>query len=403
MQPDLRWLLAGLGLGASALALVGCDQGSSSTGAAPTATVTAVPIGSDGERIHPPEGKWCATPEVAKSLVILGSPEVDGCMKFLDGARIPKEKELSPEYIDMPRSTYGFYDDIQTKMRRSAINHAPLCCYNWREKTPGGRPLVDRTNDSKAMVAALVQGAPTGDSPLRLASSLHLASSLRLAPPPEGALPRVLQHWGTQAQLEHASVASFARARLELIALGAPRALVRRYAAAAREELQHTALALEVLHALGGRSMSLAAIPLPPAAESPLEPERQAALAALARRTVSEAFEPEAVAALALHNAAQRCACPELKRILTSVAVDERRHARLALDTVLWCLEESNPSVPLRLPRFIDDSAPRLQAPEERAARAYGVISEADWVAARTRCRGPLAGVLAKAAPGAEA
>lgn len=390
MQPDLRWLLAGLGLGASALALVSCDQGSSSTGAAPTATVTAVPIGSDGERIHPPEGKWCATPEVAKSLVILGSPEVDGCMKFLDGARIPKEKELSPEYIDMPRSTYGFYDDIQTKMRRSAINHAPLCCYNWREKTPGGRPLVDRTNDSKALVAALVEAAPTS------------GSKLELARPPENALPHILRHWRTQAQLEHASVASFAQARLELIALGAPRDLVRRYAAAAREELQHTLLALDVLHALGGARLRFGTIPLP----RPSQPEptlRQAALLKMARRSADEAFEPEATAALGLYNAAERCVCPVLKGILTRIATDERRHARLALDTVAWCLGESSSDEQLSLPHFVDDGVLSVQAPDERAARAYGVISEADWVAARTRCRGPLAGLLAKAAPGPEA
>ncbi|MCA9642868.1 MAG: hypothetical protein H6718_03950 [Polyangiaceae bacterium] len=377
MQPDLRWLVAGLGLGASSLALVGCDEGPKQT--APTATLTAVPIGSDGERIHPPEGKWCAKPEVAKSLVILGSPEVDGCMKFLDGERIPKEKELAPEYIDMPRSTYGFYDDIQTKMRRSAINHAPLCCYNWREKAPGGRPLVDPSQAAVALIAPLVSEHATPEPTLQLLS------------PPVEALPSVLAHWRRQAQLEHSSVASFTRARLELIALGAPRELVRRYAEAALDELQHTALCLEVLHAWGAPALAFGALQLARSARTPPS-DRALALRTLAQRTLDEAFEPEAAAAVALHNAAGRSACPELRAVLASIALDERRHARLALDTVLWCLEESKPAtVRLTSPSASNEARSVAVA----GAREFGVISDADWLDVRTRCRAPLAAALA--------
>lgn len=366
MQPDLRWLVAGLGLSASALGALGCDAPSER--AAPTATVTAVPIGSDGERVHPPEGKWCGKPETAKGLVILGSPEVDGCPKFLDGARIPKEKELRPEYIDMPRSTYGFYDDILTKMRRSGINHAPLCCYNWREKAPGGRPLILPENGDVALVAPLAPG------------SLHprLPAPELQRPPPKLA-PRVFEYWRLQAQLEHASVASFARARLELLALGAPRDLIARYAAAAQDELRHAALSLAVLEAWGQRGLSFGPIAVQAAPRRGAS--RDAALRALARRTLDEAFEPESAAALALFGAAERADCPNLARVLHQIAEEERGHARLALDTVGWCLAESGSSLDVQ-----PTSATAAYAPTH-PLDAWGVVSDAAWVVARQQCR----------------
>ncbi|MEZ4231529.1 MAG: hypothetical protein R3B89_20290 [Polyangiaceae bacterium] len=368
MQRDLRWLVAGLGLSASALAALGCDT-ENSQAPAPTATITAVPTGSDGERIHPPEGQWCAKPELAKGLVILGSPEVDGCAKFLDGARIPKEKELSPEYIEMPRSTYGFYDDILTKMRRSAINHAPLCCYRWREKTPGGRPLVERRETDVALVA-----------PLLAEGSAQGLPRLQLLQPPPALAGVVFDHWRRQAQLEHASVAAFARARLELLELGAPRALVSRYAAAARDELRHAELCLAVLRAWGQPTLGFGPMGLP-GSSGVGSASRREALEALAERTVDEAFEPEAAAAMALHGAVERCACPDLACLIASIAEDERSHARLALDTVRWCLTESNGELPPR------KALPEAAKAASHSSADWGVIVDDAWALARQRCR----------------
>ncbi len=372
MQRDLRWLVAGLGLSASAVALVGCDS-PEQHGSASNHSATAVPIGSDGERIHPPEGQWCAKPDIAKGLVILGSPEVDGCPKFLDGARIPKEKELSPEYVDMPRSTYGFYDDIRTKMRRGAINHAPLCCYHWKEKTPGGRPLV--ASEGVAIVAPLVEPA---DAPLERRDLLR---------PPDELAEAVFEYWRRQAQLEHASVASFARARVELLALGAPRELVSRYSEAARDELRHTELALGVLAAWGEPKLHCGPLAIPRGPEH--RGSRREILSVLARRTLDEAFEPEAAAALALFNAAQLATCPNLARVLASIAWDERRHALLALDTIRWCRTEAKQE---------NLGAPPAAATAKNRSHplsSWGVIADDAWRIARLRCRALSVALLA--------
>src|SRR5262245_52773660 len=59
------------------------------------------------------------------------------------------------------------------------------------------------------------------------------------------------RRWARAAQYEHASVASFARFSLELLALGAPSDLIARAHRAAIDELEHTELALGVARALG--------------------------------------------------------------------------------------------------------------------------------------------------------
>src|SRR5690606_16191185 len=147
MQRDLLWLLSGLTLSFGAAGLSGCDEApggnAPANGAAPIlSSALARPAGSDGEAPHPPSGRWCGAPPVAEGMRFLGSPDMDGCPKFLDAGKMPEGKDSSPEYVELPRSSRAFFDDILTKMRRADLNHAPLCCYNWHEKTPGGRPLV---------------------------------------------------------------------------------------------------------------------------------------------------------------------------------------------------------------------------------------------------------------------
>ncbi len=391
MQRDVLWLLSGMTLGLGVVGLSGCDdaprgQAASSAKAPILASGLARPLGSDGEAAHPPSGRWCGAPPLAEGMRFLGSPDVDGCPKFLDGGKMPDGKDSSPEYVELPRSSRAFFDEVLTKMRRADINHAPLCCYNWHEKTPGGRPLV---SGDQALTAGLI-------SDLAPLNNFHPESIEQLQQPPEALRERLVQHWLEQAQLEHASIASFARARLELLSLGAPRELLQAYIQAARDELDHTQVCLGVAQSWGAPRTRLGALYLPHYDRSQVPAmDRQTALTALAANTLDEAFEPEASAALGLYRASQRATCPALGALLSQVAHDERRHAAIALATLRWCHTQG-----VRLPA---PSAARAQDTQASPAAGadpphlalssgalWGEIDTSEWQALRGLCRAEL-------------
>lgn len=358
MHPDLAWLIRGLG-GLALVGLSACDSPEPhSTSEDPFAGLPPLHshtgpwvAGSAGETPHPPAGRWCFTPELTEPMRYLGSPVEDGCAKFIDGEKIPPGKDASPEYRGMPRSTRGFYDPIVTQMRRSALGQAPYCCYTWREKVPGGRPLIV---EGEAALAPLLE------------SEEHAARGSELALPPARIRGRLSQYWLENARMEHASVASFARARLELLQLGAPAHLVQATIRAARDELRHAAICMEVAQAWGAAPMRFGALQLEGATRADLSIQR------LAQQTLEEAFEPEAAAALALYQASQRAICPVLKAYLLEIATDERRHTALAWETLKWCRSQR----PLRL------DISRLEAlnanPNLNAQLASEASSEAD-------------------------
>lgn len=134
-------------------------------------------------------------------------------------------------------------------------------------------------------------------------------------------------YWRAQALLEHASVASFARASLELLAVGAPLDLVRRTHEAALDEIEHTKQCLAVARALDGKDIDIG--PLEPLAPRPGD------RALVAERALHEAAIPERASA---DDARRRAALVggDLRAMLLQQAEDEERHAQLALDVVAW-------------------------------------------------------------------
>lgn len=153
---------------------------------------------------------------------------------------------------------------------------------------------------------------------------------------------------------EHASVASFARTAMELMAVGAPLDLVRRTHEAALDEIRHAHLAFAIAAGLDGRS--LVAGPLPALAP------REATLARVALDTLREAALPETLAAAEMYAAAASAIDPALGELLRGVAADEARHAALAWDTVAWCGER------VRFSELLEH--PSLAGPPERASGA---------------------------------
>ena len=128
----------------------------------------------------------------------------------------------------------------------------------------------------------------------------------------------VANFWLRAALAEHASVASFARASLELMTVAAPAALLKDYHSAALDEVNHATLCFSAAVAFGAEELSPG--PLPAA------PLRQASLDAIATNTFKEGCVVETITAVEAAIAAKRIDDPTLRKHAQRIADDEMRH-----------------------------------------------------------------------------
>jgi hypothetical protein len=154
-----------------------------------------------------------------------------------------------------------------------------------------------------------------------------------------GHLPPALRaqaaaRWAELGASEHASVASFSRFNLELLALGAPASLLERATDAIRDEIAHARLAYAVASAYAGQPVGPGPLPVHGALDRSEDPAR-VLVAAILEGCINETIS----AALAQH-AAQRAADPALAAPMRQVAEDETRHAELSWAFVRWLLAE---------------------------------------------------------------
>lgn len=137
---------------------------------------------------------------------------------------------------------------------------------------------------------------------------------------------------------EHASVAAFARTVAQLLALGAPHALVAATVAAMTDEVEHARLAFALANA-GGDTIG----PGPfVEALAPLAPVAQGLREAMIEDVVRGGCVGETMAVLEAHAWRER-ASGAARAFLDRVVADETRHAALAFETVAW-LVASAPS-----------------------------------------------------------
>lgn len=136
------------------------------------------------------------------------------------------------------------------------------------------------------------------------------------------------EHWLEVAALEHASVGSFARFTLQLLALGAPGELLARAQRAALDEVHHAELAYSLASALGAGDRAPGPMPL---AAAPIASSLEQVVEAL----VIEGCVGETLGAIEALVRAES-ARPEIAAVLRLVADDERRHAELAWSTLAW-------------------------------------------------------------------
>ncbi len=144
-------------------------------------------------------------------------------------------------------------------------------------------------------------------------------------------------------------MASFGELGLKLMALGAPPALVARCHRAAMDEIGHAA----TLDRLAGRgSAPFGAIPhlLGRRIGGRLR-SRRGHLARLAVESYRDGWLNEGASASDFEERARRAQSTGERRSLERIAADERSHAELGRDVVLWCFEESPQSVGRALAR----------------------------------------------------
>lgn len=138
--------------------------------------------------------------------------------------------------------------------------------------------------------------------------------------------------WREVAALEHASVASFARFSLDLLALGAPPELLAEAARAGADEIRHARLAYGLAGAFAGEVVGPGPLDLSGVRIGASTAEILVAL-------IHEAAVGETLGAAEARAAAQGAHDPELRAALLSVAEDEARHAALAWRALRWMLE----------------------------------------------------------------
>ncbi|MCY0993879.1 ferritin-like domain-containing protein [Nannocystis sp. ILAH1] len=172
-------------------------------------------------------------------------------------------------------------------------------------------------------------------------------------------------HWTQIALAEHASVASFARHVLQLLAVGAPPEFVLDTQRALADEIEHARLCFALASSYGGAGVG----PGPLAqAHEPGAADLESVVAAVIR----EACVGETLSALEAREAAERAEDPGLRRILGRIADDEQRHAELGWRFVRWAREQLGDDARARTDAVFADAVAEAAAAAGNMAREAG-------------------------------
>lgn len=195
--------------------------------------------------------------------------------------------------------------------------------------------------------------------------------------------------WAQAGLYEHASVASFARFALELLALGAPPRLLREVSRASVDELHHADLCFGLARRFAGADVGPGPLAIPRDALA-----RTGDPVATAVALFEEGCVNESIAACEAADAAEQCSDAQVRAVLETLARDERRHAVAAWAALRWLIERHGERVAaplrarvaaLRVARMSSDAAHHedhhenafgLLAPSRRAAVHRRVLSE---------------------------
>jgi len=286
------------------------------------------PFDPDGmEEEGCPNGDWCGPAKLADRFKTQNGEVELGCPTRLMGSTNPGVKEGDRAYkgLSLNPMMQGRLRKLATAEKRQATGDDSQCCYHWFDYC-SGRPLLD---DELASQRAPLRPGETwlmGQVADERVEGLPLALRRRLA-----------AQWLDDATAEHASVASFARATLELLAVGAPPELVFAAQQAGLDEVRHAQACFTLAALYAGEAAEPGPLPVP-ALRSP-------DLLSLACDTFLEGCVGETLAALAALRAARHCQVPAVREALTGIADDEARHAELAWATLAYAVRSGGPEV----------------------------------------------------------
>jgi len=174
--------------------------------------------------------------------------------------------------------------------------------------------------------------------------------------------------WTDTALDEHASIASFARHVLELMALGAPATLVTQATQAMADEIDHARRAFKLASRFAGEPLG----PGPLDATDKVRDTPSHILAAVA----AEACLNETASVAACAEALKHSTDPEVVECLTVVVADETRHAQLGWATLRWGLVEFPEARPAVAAVFaqLDALPPMEPVQPDPALAVFGVL-----------------------------
>jgi len=274
-------------------------------------------------------GNWCGTQKTARAVQPKGdaTPDVMSCPARIVGTHDPSPIK-GPDYegLSDKRQMQGSFNEGRTKKWR-ADGEESACCYHWFEYC-SGRPLLDGTGSIVAEARAQAGWTDADVMP----TTTDLTDEAR---------DQLARAWLDDALREHASVASFARAAIELMAAGAPPDLVDGCMRAGQDEVGHARRCFALASAYAGRSLGPGPLP-------PLGP-RDRDLAMLAVETFLEGCVGETIAALVAERSLSGATDEAVRATLRVIVEDESRHAALAWRTIAWALQQGGAPVAMAL------------------------------------------------------
>ncbi len=267
-------------------------------------------------------------------------------------------RDAGPEPIDAPRASNGCYAPqvVQSGCCNPALaveREGELCCYTWCDMACCGRPMMV---DGSPRSAETVTASSWVTVPTQTVGGLDASTRAALA-----------AAWREDGRMEHASVASFARFTMELLAMGAPPSLVADAQRAALDEVDHARLCLDLAASLDGATTGPGALDASGALDG-LCAEKSV------RDAIVEGCVGETVAALVAQAQLARATSPLARTALARIAADEERHANLAWRFVAWAVT-SRPELLAVAERAFADALGR--SPTAVADVAIGVDAQA--------------------------
>lgn len=353
-------LLAGIGV-ASTLTLTGCTEGSSGGdggaagsggpgGGGNTAGTGGGGAGGSGGTTDTSTTDTSttdtSTDTTTSTMTPAGQEDVERCFAVAAGMACPAVADAA--------ATFGTCTtdlELVTEWLSGPTEISGACCYQVNVTAPNdpscglvGRPFMVEGRPRVAPVTAGArgwEGTALASSPGRARSSDAQAGAPR---PDVRALDpsvraRLGEAWMRDAAYEHASVASFGKLALELLAFGAPAHLVRAAHEAALDEVRHAELSFALASAYLGRPVGPAALPEARAVSF------VGSLSELATAALLEGCFGETVAAVLASAQLAAATDPAVRAALAVIAEEEAQHAELAFRVVAWAVAAGGEAV----------------------------------------------------------